>query len=487
VNSGANASTFADPAFRSSSDGFRIEPGSFRDRTARVFYLNGAVYRGLNARAWEEWQAISHTSFFQKALAEGRVIGTEPVDLASVPGPEPSVEWKGILRHHAIPFVSYPYEWCFGMLRDAALLQLELLAAALGEEITLKDASPFNLQWLGCRPVFIDVASFVRYHTGEPWIGYRQFCRMFLYPLLLQAYKQAPFQPWLRGRLDGIDAEECLALMSLRDRLRSGVFTHVWLQSRFQRHYRALQRDTKRELKTAGFTRTVIATNVSRLHKLVRALHWTPDADASGWSEYESLHHYEREDAVAKELFVEQALQARQRSLVWDLGCNTGRFSRMAERYADYVVAIDSDHASIERLYFGLKASGSTKVLPLVLDVTDPSPNLGWRGRERRAMLDRGRPDLVLSLALVHHLVITSNIPLEDVIQWFHDLGSEVVVEFPTRDDDMVQRLLRSKDQAYEDYRTEHFESCVTKYFELHRRLVLPSGRRIIYHLRPRG
>lgn len=464
---------------------FRIEPGSFRDRTARVFYLNGAVYRGLNERAWEEWQAISHTPFFQSALADGRVIGTEALDLASVARPEPSLDWKGILRHQAIPFISYPYEWCFGMLKDAALLQLELLTTALGEEITLKDASPYNLQWLGSRPVFIDVASFVRYHAGEPWIGYRQFCRMFLYPLLLQAYKQAPFQPWLRGRLDGIDAEECLALMSLRDLLRSGVFTHVLLQSRFQGYYRARQRDTKRELKTAGFHRTIIAANVSRLHKLVHGLHWTPGASA--WSEYESLHSYERDDAVAKEQFVEQVLQTRHRSLIWDLGCNTGRFSRMAEKYADYVVAVDADHASIERLYCSLRASGSTKVLPLVLDVTDPSPNLGWRGRERRAMLDRGRPDLVLSLALVHHLVITSNIPLEDVVQWFHDFGGEVVVEFPTRDDEMVQRLLRNKDQAYEDYRTEHFDRCLMEYFELHQRLVLPSGRRIMYYLRPRG
>jgi ribosomal protein L11 methylase PrmA len=192
-------------------------------------------------------------------------------------------------------------------------------------------------------------------------------------------------------------------------------------------------------------------------------------------------------DAQAKEEFVERVLAGRHRSLVWDLGANTGRFSRMAEKYADYVVAADSDHACVERLYQTLKADGSLKVLPLVLDMTDPSPSLGWRGLERRAMLGRGRPDLILSLALVHHLVITSNIPLAEVVEWFREMGGEVVVEFPTRDDEMVKRLLRNKDQAYEDYRTEFFEACLANHFELCQRIVLPSGRRIIYHLNPRS
>jgi SAM-dependent methyltransferase len=478
----ATAPASADP--RPSSDGYRPEPGSFRDRSARVFYVDGTVCRGLDRSAWEEWQALVQTSFFQRSLADGRIVETEVADAAGRSDAVPSAEWSGVLRHRAIPFVTYPYEWSFGMLQDAALLQLELLAAALDEGMTLKDASPFNLQWRGSRPVFIDVASFVRYRAGEPWTGYRQFCRLFLYPLLLHAHKQVPFQPWLRGRLDGIDADECRALMSFRDLLRPGVFTHVVLQSRLQHHYGSNGHNVKRDLKRAGFGRAMIAANVAQLHKLVRALRWVPGA--SGWSEYVDQHNYDQSDAQVKEEFVERVLGERRRSLVWDLGCNTGRFSRIAEKYADYVVAVDSDHASVERLYQSLKVSGSVKVMPLVLDVTDPSPDLGWRGLERRAMLGRGRPDLVLSLALVHHLVITSNIPLADIVEWFRELGGEVVVEFPTRDDEMVKQLLRNKDQAYEDYHTEFFEACLANHFELCQRIVLPSGHRIIYHVKPR-
>jgi SAM-dependent methyltransferase len=467
------------------SNGYQREPGSFRDRSARVFYLDGRVCRGLNRSAWEEWQALAHTSFFQRSLADGRIIETEEAHVAGHPEAELFTRWSGLLWHRPIPFVTYPYEWCFGMLRDAALLHLELQAAALGEGMTLKDASPFNVQWRGSRPVFIDVASFGRYRAGEPWAGYRQFCRLFLYPLLLQAYKQLPFQPWLRGRLDGIDAEECCALMSFRDWFRPGIFAHVVLQSRLQRYFGSNGHDVKRDLKRAGFNRDLIAANVTRLQEIVRTLRWA--SGASGWSEYVNQHIYDRLDSEAKETFVERVLGERHRALVWDLGCNTGRFSQIAEKYADCVVAIDSDHASVERLYQTLKASGSVKVLPLVVDVTDPSPNLGWRGLERRAMLGRGRPDLVLSLALVHHLVITSNIPLADVVEWFREMGGEIVVEFPTREDEMVKLLLRNKDQAYDDYSTEFFEACLANHFALCQRIVLPSGRRIIYHLTPRS
>lgn len=465
--------------------GPQLEPGSFRDRSARVFYVDGTVCRGLSRSAWEEWETLVRTSFFQKSLANGRIVETEVADSIEPRDAGLPTQWAGVLRHRAIPFVAYPYEWCFGMLQDAALLQLELLGEALREGMTVKDASSFNLQWRGSRPVFIDVASFVRYRAGEPWAGYRQFCRLFLYPLLLQAYKQVPFQPWLRGRLDGIDADECRALMSVRDLLRPGVLTHVVLQSRLQRQYGSNGHDVKRNLKRAGFDQTLIAANVLGLHKLVRRLSWTPSE--TGWPEYVHQNSYDRMDAQAKEEFVERVLAGRHRSLVWDLGANTGRFSRMAEKYADYVVAADSDHACVERLYQTLKADGSLKVLPLVLDMTDPSPSLGWRGLERRAMLGRGRPDLILSLALVHHLVITSNIPLAEVVEWFREMGGEVVVEFPTRDDEMVKRLLRNKDQAYEDYRTEFFEACLANHFELCQRIVLPSGRRIIYHLNPRS
>ncbi len=191
----------------------RLEPASFRDPDSRVFYAaNGDVCRALSADGLADWQRLAATRFFPQLVAEGRLVGSELIEATAPDG------FAAVLRHETIPFVSYPYEWCFGMLRDAALLQLDLVAAALDEDMILKDASPYNVQWRGARPVFVDVGSFERLREGEPWAGYRQFCSLFLYPLMLQAWKGVPFNVWLRGSLEGISPNEVRGLLSLRDR-----------------------------------------------------------------------------------------------------------------------------------------------------------------------------------------------------------------------------------------------------------------------------
>lgn len=462
--------------------GFTVEPGSFRDRTARVFYADGAVYRGLTDAARDEWDAVSTSPFFIRATANGQIVATTAVEGPGLPRGVPP-EWTAVLRHERIPFVSYPYEWCFGMLKAAAQLQLELLAAGSTDGITLKDATPFNVQWNGAKPVFIDVASFVRARAGEPWAGYRQFCRMFLFPLMLQAYKGVSFHPRLRGRLDGIEAAECQRLMSWRDLLRPGVVTHVVAQAALERRYGAAARDLKAELNRAGFDQRIAAAAVAKLQELVRSLTWSPAASA--WATYAEHNSYEADAALAKERFVESVLGTKVRHLVWDLGCNTGRFSKLAATHARYVIAIDSDHESIERLYHEIDRTGIPNILPLVADVADPSPALGWRGRERLPMVERGRPDLVLCLALVHHLAITANIPIEDIIGWFGELGADLVIEFPLPDDAMVKRLLLNKGQRYDDYRVDCFDAALQRRFRVHQRLMLPSGTRILYHATP--
>ncbi len=215
-----------------------------------------------------------------------------------------------MLEHERLPFVSYPYEWSFEMLRDAALLQLDLVLAGLDEGIGLKDASAYNLQWKGASPVFVDVASFYKRAEGEPWVGYRQFCQMFLYPLLLQAYRDVPFQPWMRGNIDGMDAEVCLNLLSARDYLRGGVLAHVYLQAKAQKAYNATTRDVRKDLSKAGFDKRIIKANAERLRALVAGLQWKPKQ--STWSDYLKCGHYEASDAAQKRDFVrEVARRAR--------------------------------------------------------------------------------------------------------------------------------------------------------------------------------
>ena len=389
---------------------YNVEAGSFRDRNGRVFYNNGNVFRGLSAEALKDWKSLSSKKFLPRLIAEKKLIHTVQVDDLQEFGLYMKNRWAGILKHETIPFISYPYEWSFGMLKDAALLQLELLLAALNEDMILKDSSAFNVQWKGSNPVFIDIPSFMNLEPGEPWVGYRQFCEMFLYPLLLQAYKDVPFQPWLRGNIDGIKVEHCRSLISLRDIFRRGVFLHVFIQSKFQEKYGQTKKDVKRDLISIGFNKEMIERNVNNLKKIIHGMNWK--RSASEWANYIKSHSYTDHDHEIKKEFVRDIVKSHSWEMVWDIGCNTGTFSRIALENAKYVVAMDADHLAIDQLYKELNADGCTSILPLVVNLADPSPNLGWRGLERKSLHHRGKPDLILCLALIHHMVISANIPL---------------------------------------------------------------------------
>jgi SAM-dependent methyltransferase len=391
----------------------------------------------------------------------------------------------GVLEHDVVPFVSYPYEWTFGMLRDAALLQLELVRRAIEAGLMLKDATPYNVQFRGARPVFVDVGSFEPLREGEPWAGYRQFCMLFLYPLLLHAWKEVPFQPWLRGSIDGITPAECRSLLSFRDAFRRGALTDVILHARLERRYADSSRDVKGELKRAGFKKELIVANVGRLERLIRRLRTR--ASSSTWSGYGETTTYSEEDAERKRGFVADAAAAESPRLVWDVGANDGRHSKIAAGRADYVVAMDSDAVVVDRLYGELAAGTFESILPLLENVADPSPGLGWRGLERKPLAERGRPDLTLCLALVHHVSVGGNVPIAAFLDWLRELGGAVVVEFPTPEDPMANRLLaRKREHDHPDYRRDWFERCLHERFDVAESLELGGGTRILYRARAR-
>jgi SAM-dependent methyltransferase len=462
-----------------------VESGSFRDAANRVFYRDGRVLRSLDEHGLADWEALSASPLFSELVEEGKLVETVRADDV-----DPALDGLhrgvvAVLEHARVPFVSYPYEWPFGMLQDAALLQLELVRRSIGAGLMLKDSTPYNVQWRGASPVFIDVGSFESLVEGEPWAGYRQFCMLFLYPLLMQAHCGIPFQPWLRGSLAGITPSECAGAFSGRHRFHRGVLTHVTLHSRLERRYAEAGGELKQELRTAGFRKELILANVTKLEKLVRRLEWHPGGSA--WSGYEATTSYTEADAREKERIVARVVAAEQPSLVWDLGCNEGRHARIAADTADVVVALDSDAAVVDRLYHALREEGRTNVLPLVGNVVDPSPALGWRGLERQPLRARGAPDLTLALALVHHVVITGNVPVDQFLDWLRGLGGALLIEFPTPEDPMVRRLLeRKRAHDHPDYRTDWFERCLGERFELVSSELLAGGARRLYHARPR-
>jgi len=459
----------------------RVEPGSFRDRQGRVYLQHDRVIRALSSAAQSDWEALQATRFFARFVDKGHIVSTRQVGLADTGLADESSAWVAALEHERIPFISYPYEWSFSMLRDGARLHLDLLLAALDEGMILKDSSAYNIQWVGTRPVHIDIPSFQKLQQGEAWVGYLQFCQLFLYPLMLNAYRNVAFHAWLRGAIDGLTPAQCNSLMSLRDRFRKGVLTHVYLQSKLQASTADSKSSLRSQLQSAGFDVSLIRRNATKLRRLVDGLNWREAS--SEWVQYADEHSYTDADDQQKQAFVAETAARRTCRMVWDLGCNTGTYSRIVAPHTETVVAMDGDHLAVERLYQDLRSQGPQNVLPLVVNLADPSPDLGWRGRERRSLEQRGRPDLVLCLALVHHMVITANIPLSEFVEWLAGLGAAVVIEFVTKEDPMVHKLLLNKDDIYDDYTLDNFESCAVRHFRIFRRQVIHDGTRVLFEL----
>ncbi len=459
-----------------------LEPGSFRDPESRVFYAGGEVYRALSADGLSDFEALAATGLLddERLVRTERVEDTKALEGLLVHTP------AGVLRHERIPFVSYPYEWTFSMLKDAALVQLDLLLAALDQELVLKDSTPYNVQFRGAKPLFVDIGSYERLRDGEPWIGYRQFCMLYLYPLLLQAVRGAPFHPWLRGSIDGITPAQMRSVMSFRDRFRKGVFTNVFLHAKLEQRYSGKPKETKAEIKRAGFKKEIIVANVRKMRKLVSGLSWDPPEGV--WTAYGAANSYTDDDARRKDEFVRAVATSREWDLVWDVGANNGRYSRIAAEGAKTVVAVDADQGPVELLYRDLRAEGNEQILTLTMNLADPSPGLGWRGLERKTMVERGKPDLVLALAVIHHVAMSANVPVKEFVDWLASLGSALVIEFPTREDPMVQQLLAPKrDGLHPDYEIGFFERCLGEAFEIERSERLQSGTRVLYYARPKG
>ena len=458
------------------------DPGSFRDPLSQVFVTDHEVYRGLTAEGLAEYEAVAAAPFFGDLLGTGLVVSSELL----APGTSPLHEqWAGVLRHERIDVISYPYEWPFEMLRQAALLQIEVTRRAVQAGFTTKDATSYNVAFRGTEAVFVDVGSFERARPGEPWSGYGQFCDLFLNPLVVQAEGGIDFHAWLRGSIDGISAADAAAVVPARKRLGGGLLVPLTLHARAERRYdeAGTERAVKGELRQAGFGPKVVLAQLDSLAKSVRGLKW--GAQRSEWSDYADRSHYTGDDLPAKEAFVAEAVAATGAEMVLDLGANDGRFSLLALKSgATSVVAPDVDHLVVDRLYRHLRDVGETRVLPLVLDLANPSPGLGWRSRERRPFVERVRPDLVLCLAVVHHLALTHTVPFGEIVAFLAEFDAPLVVELPHPDDPMVQALLaRKRPGLFAHYGRDAWEEALGRHFAVDQRHELQT--RTLYRCAP--
>jgi SAM-dependent methyltransferase len=465
----------------------RPDPGSFRDPGNRVFTVDGRIYRALDRRNRDAWDALGATRFFGEQMVRGNIVDTELVEGVAVPVEAPAGGWAGVLHHRRVPIVSYPYEWTFSMLRDAALLQLDLLDAALAEDMILKDSTPFNVQFVGARPVFIDIGSFEPLEPGDIWVGYRQFLRQYLYPLMLRSYVGIPHQPWLRGDAEGPTAEQMAAMLPARHKARKATVLHVALPARGERRYRDSTRDFRSEFRAAGFKKELIQSNVRGLRATVDGLEW--DHGRSTWNTYAAECSHVARDRGPKTAFLERVIAEHHPPTVWDLGANDGHFSRVAATAAGSVLAVDADEEVLDGFYRQLRSEGSNHILPMLQDLAAPSPGLGWRGSERARLEDRSSPDLVLCFAVIHHLVVGRNVPLRQVVDWLADLDSRVILEFVPPGDPMVELLSVNKrpHEIHGDYDEVSLRRYLAVRFVVEAEEPLPESERRLFLLRPIG
>lgn len=456
------------------------DPGSFRDPLSRVYVSGDTVVRAFTAEGAKDIEAVWQKKSIQNALKSGELIESHIVDPTSV---GLSAPWTSAMTHPLVPFISYPYEWTFSMLKDAALLQLKITSDALADGVGVKDATPYNVQFIGSRAQFIDAGSFEKRKKGDPWYGYKQFCEMFLYPLMLQGYLGVGYQPFLRGAVNGISPDTMRKLLpgSLR-KPRKGRLTHVVLHAAAQNRFADSNVDVKKASAKAGMNPQVLLATLKKLTKIVEKL--SLGDKKSTWSNYSERGHYIESSLDEKQRFVRDAVASAPRSQVWDIGCNDGVFSRIAAAHSDYVVAMDADPLVIDRLYNTLKAEKNEKILPLYVDMSDSGGGIGWRGQERPGIFDRGNPSIVLVLAVIHHLAITFNIPLASQLDMLRDLTPEMVIEMPHADDPMVKKLLINKREGiHDDFNLGEFERLLTERFEIKSKMLLSSGTRTIFHV----
>jgi SAM-dependent methyltransferase len=460
--------------------------GSFRDPTTRVYASGARILRGVDAETLAHFSALEAAQFFRELASQGAIVNTTKISGEDHDARSILAEgWAGVLEHERVPVVSYPYEWTFSMLRDAALLTLHILERAIGAGWILKDATPFNIQFVGTQPVFIDIPSFVPRGKGEHWRAYRQFCMLFLYPLLLKAHAGIDFNGPLRADLDGLSPGQAARYFHGFNRFKRGVLSHVVFPAWVERSVEKKERDRApaKQRKSGTQSDAMVLGLVQSLYRLIERL--SHPISHTAWSQYDRTHSYEEADLVAKRDFVAQAAQRDRSEIAWDLGSNTGSFARIAAENSGHVIAVDADHDTVERLYLEERMRGGTKITPLFINIANLSPAQGWAGREREAFDARNRPQLVICLALIHHMALSSNIPIALFLEWLRSLNTRLVIEFVDRQDEMVVKLLTNKIEQYPAYNLKDFERELGRRFKPLATLELKDGRRKLYDCDP--
>ncbi|MBE0644941.1 MAG: SAM-dependent methyltransferase [Bacteroidetes bacterium] len=454
------------------ADEMHVLPSSFRDPAGFMCETGGEMYRVVTTEGREDVQHFFDSGLYDELGKAALILPHEQVSPSMV-GMKDDVR---VLRTNRLPFFSYPYEWSYAQFRDAALLTLDVTRRALNRGMILKDASAFNVSFHGTHAYFVDMLSFTRYTEGAPWLAYRQFCEHFLAPLLLSDYSGGQLFTMLQSHVDGIPLGIAASLLPLRSRFRFSESLHV------HAHASGIRRFSVTGSQQARQRSTNVGALVESLWGLVSRL--PRRRGTSGWSDYYDSTVYSDSEEAEKEQFVRTFIEEITPSAVWDLGSNTGRYARIASELGISTVAMDADPAVVDRMYQEGKARDDRTLLPLVMNIAQPSPRLGWAHEERASLQDRGPVDAALYLGIVHHLRFTHTIPLGKQIEYLAAIARNVVFEWIPPDDINVRRMIAGTVKEFLPYSIDILESELRKYFSVEKRMPVGSTGRLLHHLR---
>lgn len=449
---------------------------SFRDPSGFLFRRDGTLYRQVNKSYAESYEKLVKSGLYDDLVERGLLIPHRDVEIK----PERPETAYRIIEPEVVPFISYPYEWSFSQLKEAALATLEIEMIALGRGLALKDASAYNIQFLDGRPVFIDTLSFEAYTPGEPWVAYRQFCQHFLAPLALMAYRDVRLNQLLRVYIDGVPLDLASSLLPKRSWLNTRMVMHLHMHARSQAKYA----DTHTKIEPPKVNQNALLGLIDSLKNAVDSLTWRPEG--TEWAEYYTETNYTPAGLEHKKEIIAGFLDEVRPKMVWDLGANVGVFSRLASEREIPTVAYDIDPACVERNYLDIREKNESHLLPLVMDLTNPSPAIGWDNAERDSMVERGPADMAFALALIHHLAISNNVPLERIAEYFAGICTNLVIEFVPKTDSQVRKLLANREDVFGDYSQDVFEERFSKKFSIIRKEQIKDSSRILYLMKTR-
>lgn len=453
-------------------------PSSFRDPAGFIFKSGYNVYRQVNNEGREDYDLFVTSGLSAELQKLGLIIPFKEIKNTK-PFGEDTRRYK-VLQPEQVPFISYPYEWSFGQLKDAALLTLRIQRIAFKHGMILKDASAYNVQFIGKKPIHIDTLSFKKYIPGEPWEGYRQFCEHFLAPLAVARYTSYDILKLLESHLEGVPLGVACSLLPKRARFGKGLLSHLYLHSISQKRY-----------ENAGSVQTKVPTRkvstfalegiMGSLERTVHALR--PPKQKTEWGNYYTFTNYSDAAFKRKQKLVSDLLTkiTPTPKMVWDMGANNGEFSVLAADMGAYTLACDIDPVAVGRNYKHLDGKHDDKLLPLVQDCTNPSTDVGWMGKERDSLFKRGPADAIMALAIIHHLAIGRNLPLGNIAEFFASIGNHLIIEFVPKEDSKVQVLLASRKDIFPEYDIEHFEAAMEQYFKLVEKKPIAQTKRTLF------